>query len=158
MRRRCLHLRTSLTFKLDLSEALSQCQQMVVAYVGLAFSPWGAGFEKLFALRHRSVSCFPLMLSNPGRSTWELQLCSEISLREETQCATRANSNNFLWPHGGPLQQGVGILSSRVRGQSWRPTINHRGAVGCRRLLLIKYKQAHTDRFNNDKCKMIKCN
>lgn len=39
MKKRCSHSRTSLTFKLDLSEALNQRRQMVVAYAGLVFSP-----------------------------------------------------------------------------------------------------------------------
>lgn len=125
MKKRCLHLCTSLTFKLDLSEALSQCRQMVVAYAGLAFSPRGVGSEKLVALRHRSVSCFPLLLSNSECSTWGLQLCPGISVWKETQCVTRAYCSSFFWLYEKPLQQGVGIPSTRAKGRSWRPIINH---------------------------------
>ena len=119
MKKRRLHSHTSLTFKLDLSEALSQCWQMVVAYAGLAFSPWGAGSEKLVALRHRSVSCFPLLLSNPECCTWGLQLCSGISIWKETQCDSGAYCSCFLWLCGKPLQQGVGIPSHQGKGQEF---------------------------------------
>lgn len=161
MKKRCLHLRTSLTFKLDLSEALSQCRQMVVAYAGLALSPWGAGSEKLVALRHRSVSCFPLLLSNPECSTWGLQLCPGISVWKETQCVTRAYSTSFFWLYGKPLQQGVGILSIRAKGRSWRPIVNHHSSVYCLSLCLClsvvhTNTQPHSCRFNKQECLTVK--
>lgn len=150
MKKRCLHLHTSLTFKLDLSEALSQCWQMVVAYAGLAFSPWGAGSEKLVALRHRSVSCFSLLLSNPECSTWRLQLLPGISVWKETQCVSRAFSSDVYWLYGKPLQQGVGIPSTRAKGR--RPITNYNSSVYCLSLTLslcYSHKYRGTHRFNN---------
>lgn len=69
IKKRHSHMHTSLTFKLDLSKVLNQCWQMVKAYAGSAFPPRGAGSEKFIALRHRSVICLPLPISNPESST-----------------------------------------------------------------------------------------
>lgn len=113
--KRCLHLCTSLAFTLDLLEAQSQRQQMVVAYAVLALTPWGAGSEKLFALRHRSVSCFPLLLSNPECTTWGLLLCPGISVWKEIQCA---ESYSFFWSYKKPLQHSMGIPLSSVKSRS----------------------------------------
>lgn len=89
-------------------------RQMVVAYASLAFSPWGAGSEKLVALRHRSASCFTLLLSNLECCALGLQLCPGISVWKETQCATLALSpGSSVWKacvagHGNPLRWGKG--------------------------------------------------